>query len=257
MLINNVKPYTHYYATLRESRRKFILALLECYLDKSVITQINISQNFLKKFHQYIIEANNGHIELKPDDFIYQKIIQTQHPDALIKINKIKSTFDEHMAISKKNAKNIALNDRRNLVIVPVVAAIIPLFLIAIGIAMCVLQQVTISAIIFFLVLGCASLLGSQGYLWGVAKGQSVSRREKMSALSTTIKEDLFDQDTFNGTVFEQQILKNVLQREHSITTLLPQPTTQPNRYRLWFLSSSAGHPKNDSGFQPPIINLT
>ncbi|MDP3705713.1 MAG: hypothetical protein Q8R24_07355 [Legionellaceae bacterium] len=157
---------------------------------------------------------------------------------------KVQLTFNNCLFTSKTRERKTVQNERRNLFIAPIIAGAISLFLIALGITVCLLHQATISAVIFFFVVGCASLIGSQAYFWGVADVPSKTRLKKLSSLSSIIKENRFDQDTFIGTAFKEQDLTDAFGRSN-VNILSSHLSPQPNRYQLWYATKSTESDKS------------
>ncbi len=189
-----------YHKKLMSNRQQLIAEYVNLYQK-----QKQLDSGDLDALRAYILHINQGKIPITFDDPLYIALTQTITPS-----EKIGALTHRCKNIAETRAKHTMLLACLRETLTPVLALILPCFIIGAGIATALTHTGTLSAVLFFLTLGGLMLLGSQLYIWRHHRKNEPNRLQRLNKLmSECVKPSV--EISCTGEVFSEHDLKNML----------------------------------------------
>ncbi|MDF1758577.1 MAG: hypothetical protein P1U74_09815 [Legionellaceae bacterium] len=229
------KPYFH--SKLLESRKAYILALMDLY----IFTKKNSQENkvLLGNLAICMKTANGGSNDIHRNvSTTYNAIINQRNDYNSHLIDDIISTRRHDLFVANSAGRNKLINKRRSYYIVPFIFAAPFLGLLALGIFLAATHIVT-NTIIALIIISIGAIVVSQAFVWfsndqkellRTNEETHVSRWTKVSNLSDKIQKDCSTIDTFSGNVFDNDSISTALENVDKSHLQLE----QGNIYKFW-----------------------
>ncbi len=196
---------------VRATRQKLAYALVALYLEKEKESHFN--QDSLNALRQYLWLVNDGKTELKKTDHFFK----TEGFD----LSKIKQYQARYQKAAEAKAKSTAFKDCLQTIAYGLAASVLPSFILAAGIFTAKAHIATIAAVLFFIIIGSLSLLGTQAYIWFHHEDKKPSRYGMVKQRFGQFYNQTFTQEE-GPAIYKDTHLESVLMGHMDISELKP-----------------------------------